>query len=126
MRDGHTVDQMSRLIDTCTSLDNVEINIQYEQFCSIVKENMIQYLPSKQFTITENISKRYRHARKPWWSAELDELWNVRCKSEKMFINSKSNERANFKVKLLNDQRNFDNAVKDAYANTGTHNSNIY
>ena len=31
-----------------------------------------------------------------------------------MFINSKSNERANFKVKLLNDQRNFDNAVKDA------------
>ena len=75
---------------------------------------MIQYLPSKQITITENISKRYRHTRKPWWSAELDELWNVRCKSEKMFINSKSNERANFKVKLLNDQRNFDNAVKDA------------
>ena len=74
MCDGHTVDQMSRLIDTCTSLDNVEINIQYEQFCSIIKENMIQYLPSKQITITENISKRYRHTRKPWWSAELDEL----------------------------------------------------
>ena len=114
MCDGHTVDQMSRLIDTCTSLDNVEINIQYEKFCSIVKKNMIQYLPSKQITITENISKRYRHTRKPWWSAELDKLWNVCCKSEKMFINSKSNERANFKVKLLNDQRNFDNAVKDA------------
>ena len=31
-----------------------------------------------------------------------------------MFKNSKSNKRANFKVKLLNDQRNFDNAVKDA------------
>ena len=85
MCDGHTVDQMSRLIDTCTSLDNVEINIQYEQFCSIVKENIIKYLPSKQITITETISKRYRHTRKPWWSAELDELWNVRCKSEKMF-----------------------------------------
>ena len=61
MCDGHTVDQLSRLIDTCRSLDNVEINIQYEQFCSIVKENVIQYLLSKQIRITENISKRYCH-----------------------------------------------------------------
>ncbi|CAC5403302.1 unnamed protein product [Mytilus coruscus] len=67
-----------------------DIDKTYESFINSIKSEMSEKIPNKIIHINTGSSNKHRRIKKPWWSTELTELWNEVCKSENMYLKTKS------------------------------------
>ncbi|CAG2223305.1 unnamed protein product [Mytilus edulis] len=67
-----------------------DIDKTYESFVNSIKSEMSEKIPNKIIQISNGSSNKHRRIKKPWWSTELTDLWNEVCKSETMYLKTKS------------------------------------
>ncbi|CAG2188857.1 unnamed protein product [Mytilus edulis] len=67
-----------------------DIDKTYESFINSIKSEMSEKIPNKIIQISNGSSNKHRRIKKPWWSTELTDLWNEVCKSETMYLKTKS------------------------------------
>ena len=60
-----------------------EIDKIYDDFRTIVKNEMSSKLPKKEYVIKGGVCNKRRQIRKPWWNLDLQCLWNEMCRAEK-------------------------------------------
>ena len=81
LSDNLASSNINNLIEQIQTQEAVQNNIDsnYEDFCSLLKQEMEAKLSKKTVTITSGQSNKKRRMRKPWWNEELTDLWQKRC-----------------------------------------------
>jgi len=71
-------------------VSQLNINKVYDNFCSIVGEEMKQKLKSKVIVISNSINmNKKKRIKKPWWNDNLTVLFNDMCYAEKIWKKGK-------------------------------------
>ena len=114
LSDNLASSNINNLIEQIQTQEAVQNNIDsnYEDFCSLLKQEMEAKLSKKTVTITSGQSNKRRKMRKPWWNEELTDLWQKRCQVEKAFTRSVAANRTNLKAEVKAAGKSFDRAVQ--------------
>ena len=78
----------------------------YNTLCDVYHVEMNQVLDFKE--IGPKSKKVFRHRHKPYWNAELQELWNKANKAEKQFLRCSNSDRQNLRALFKACQQTFD------------------
>ncbi len=106
------IDNLSHDIDNKESMNRI-----YNDLCKVIFDELDLHLQFK--TLTSPSKKRFKN-HKPYWNAELQELWKAMVKEEKLFLKytgtSKRTKillRNNFKIAQRHFDRNLTAAARD-------------
>ena len=87
----------------------------YNDFCEIISCEMNDKLEHKTVIIKDGMNgNKRRQTRKPWWSEELTNLWNVLCTAEQAYKKAQGTEKQRKKAIMKNIHKEFDKKVKSA------------
>lgn len=108
--------QLDQLIASLeqTELQQQGVDAVYEDFCTVIKQEMVRLLPSKTFTIRDGRSNKRRRVRKDWWTNELTDHWNRVCDAEKSWTSCRTPRKRELKHSYVTTRRAFDKAVQRA------------
>ena len=88
-----------------------DIDIVYDNWCSIIRDQMYTELPYKRIQV--GVSNKKRRFSKPWWNIQLTDMWNNVCEYERRWLRCNvKTERSRFKVDYVNCRKSFDRAVQ--------------
>ena len=96
----------------CDNYNQSRINNIYDEFCSVVKNEMQAKLPHKDISIKLGQSNKRRRLQKPWWNDELQILWNNMCDSEKAWLKCKNRQKQQLKHIFVQKRKLFDKLVQ--------------
>ena len=94
-------------IQTQNDIDKI-----YDDFCTIVKNEMSSKLPKKEYVIRDGACNKRRRIRKPWWNEDLQCLWNEMCRAEKIWLRCKGRQKSNLKHLYVQKRKIFDQQVQ--------------
>ena len=89
------------------------IDCLYDTFCEVIKGEMDAKLPKKTMKISSTRNKKSKRG-KPWWSDELNRLWNLFCDAENSYIKAEAGAKRRYKADMKAAQKTFDQAVQRA------------
>ena len=68
---------MEKILEIASSSSvQEEVNLLYNEFCGIVRNEMLQKLPNKRVNLKFGFDSKRRRHRKPWWNDSLAAKWN--------------------------------------------------
>jgi len=125
------VDRDTETINSLESHEVSQLNINkvYDNFCSIVGEEMKQKLKSKVIVISNSINmNKKKRIKKPWWNDNLTYLFNDMCYTEKIWKKGKliRSSCQNLKSNFISKRRILTQKLKKPNVSIGTvYNSNF-
>ena len=85
-----SLDEKIQKIGSSNSMQN-EVNLLYNDFCEIVKNEMLQKLPHRHIVLKFGLDNKRRRHKKPWWNDDLAATWNQVCLAERNWLKTKGN-----------------------------------
>ena len=86
----------------------------YEEFCKIIKEEMLSKLKYKVLSNVKNDKVKGKARHKPWWNENLKILWSCLKKFEKNWLYATAEMKQKAKTEMLCAQKQFDKEVKSS------------
>ncbi len=110
------VRQIDEIIQQIESRDmsQQELDMVYDSFCKCVLDEMERKPDKKMVHINTGLSNKRRRVKKPWWSDNLNNLWNELCVAEKCCHKSPLSKKTRLKTLMREAQRVFDKNVQSA------------
>ena len=88
------------------------INSVYSEFADTIISEMKDKLSFKEIHSSSNRSNKRRRIRKPWWTAQLSDLWNELCEAEKQMLRSNGQARKHKREMFKAKRKTFDKIVQ--------------
>lgn len=77
------------------------VDVFYESLSGKIKDEMLQKLPKKEINVVFGKSKKRNRVLKPWWTDDLQILWNNMCAAEKHGVKMLTNQILNVYLYLI-------------------------
>ena len=88
-----------------------DVDLVYDDWCGIIREQMYNELPYK--SINVGLNNKRRRVAKQWWNGKLTELWDVVCETERKWLNCTTrSDKAKFKSEYVSSRKAFDREVQ--------------
>jgi hypothetical protein len=89
--------KIDQLLDNINASEKTQTDIDtlYDNFVTIIKDEMENKLSKKIVKLREGVSNKRRRRRKEWWNSELTELWNNLCEAEENWLKSSGRDKQN-------------------------------
>ena len=95
-----SLDEKIQEIGSSNSMQN-EVNLLCNDFCDIVKNEILQKLPHRHIVLKFGLDNKRRRHKKPWWNDDLAAKWNQVCLAERNWLKTKGNNTCKNELKVI-------------------------
>ena len=90
-----------------------DLDVMYTDFVKVIKKEMCEKLPSRNYRINSSTNNKRRRCKKPWWNMELTELWNEVCVAETSYLKAdRNNQKQQLRHEYVLKRKKFDKKVQ--------------
>ena len=88
-----------------------EVNLLYNEFCGIVRNEMLHKLPHKRINLKFGLDDKRRWHSRPWWNDSLAAKWNEVCLAERNWLKTNSRVTSRSEMKVGSHKNTTSNAI---------------